>query len=145
MRYVQGDLLSSPAEALVNAVNCVGVMGKGIALGFKKAYPDVFREYVRKCRAGAQPGTVWAVRSGEKWVVHAFTKGHWVERSELADIELCAARLRLFVKTSRIKSIAIPALGCGNGGLEWAAVKPVLENALHDLDADIAVYEPGLV
>jgi O-acetyl-ADP-ribose deacetylase (regulator of RNase III) len=148
IRYVRGNLLDSNAEALVNAVNCVGVMGKGIALAFKERYPDMFREYARKCRREEmQPGSVWARRWGHggphrKWVACAATKNHWRDPSHLSDIELCAARLRAFVKAASIKSIAVPALGCGNGGLKWEEVRPLLENALGDLNADVEIYEP---
>ena len=144
IRFVRGNLLDSEAEALVNAVNCVGVMGKGIALEFKKRYPEVFKQYALGCRNGAwHPGDVWAIRSGEvKWIVHAFTKGHWREKSQLTDIVDCARYIALFVKTSKVKSIAIPALGCGNGGLPWPAVKQILEEALGDVRADVEIYEP---
>lgn len=143
IRYVRGDLLQSEAEALVNAVNCVGVMGKGIAFAFKEAYPEVFQEYARKCRNGElKPGNIWARKAGEKWVVHACTKGHWRERSRYTYVVDCARYIDLFVRAARIKSIAVPALGCGNGGLSWAQVKPILEESLGELRADVEIYEP---
>ena len=144
IRFVRGNLLDSEAEALVNAVNCVGVMGKGIAKAFKERYPEVFREYVGKCRRGElRPGDVWAIRgSPDKWIVHAATKGDWRMPSVLLNIESCAKYIRLFVKAARVKSIAVPALGCGNGGLKWEKVRPVLEEALGDVRADVEIYEP---
>jgi O-acetyl-ADP-ribose deacetylase (regulator of RNase III) len=143
IRYVRGNLLDSDAEALVNAVNCVGVMGKGIALAFKKKFPDMFRDYAITCSTGKmRPGDAYAMRCGDKWIINAFTKAHWRDPSHLRDIELCARRLRLFVGPCGIKSIAIPALGCGNGGLKWEDVRPLLENALGDLKADVEIYEP---
>lgn len=143
IRFVRGNLLDSEAEALVNAVNCVGVMGKGIALEFKKRYPEVFQEYARRCRIEEKrPGDVWAIRYYERWIVHAFTKGHWREKSKLTYIVDCARYIALFVKASKLESIAIPALGCGNGGLPWPAVKQILEEALGDVRADVEIYEP---
>jgi len=143
IRYMKGNLLESKAEALVNAVNCVGVMGAGIAKQFKEAYPEVFREYREKCRRGElRPGNVWAMRSGDKWIVHAATKGHWRARSYLGDVAWVLSHLRNFLQMAEVKSMALPALGCGNGGLQWPVVKTLIANEFLGVDADVEVYEP---
>ncbi len=130
----QGDLLKADAEALVNAVNCVGVMGKGIALQFKLAFPENFRRYEQACRAGdVQPGRMLVVETGSaanpKYIMNFPTKRHWRDRSRLEDIEAGLHVLIEAVRQRAIHSIAIPALGCGNGGLQWSVVRPRVEMA----------------
>lgn len=144
IRFVRGNLLDSEAEALVNAVNCVGVMGKGIALEFKKRYPEVFREYALCCQGGGvqRPGDVWGMRAQGKVIIHAFTKDHWRDKSQLEAVSTCAWRLRVVAGAFEVKSLAVPALGCGNGGLSWDDVKPILVKELGNLKADVEIYEP---
>src|SRR5438094_656515 len=113
--YVTGDLFSSPAKVLVNTVNIVGVMGKGIALRFKQTYPEMFKEYQVLCEAGQlQIGSLWVFRTPHKWILNFPTKMHWRKPSAPEYVE---AGLRKFVATyaaQGITSIAFPRLGCGN-------------------------------
>jgi O-acetyl-ADP-ribose deacetylase (regulator of RNase III) len=134
-----GNLLSENAEALVNTVNCVGIMGKGIALQFKRAYPENFRQYEKACKAGVvQPGHMFIFPtsnlSNPKYIINFPTKRHWRNKSKIEDIQSGLITLVEQVKLLGITSIAIPPLGCGNGGLNWADVKPLIESAFSQLD-----------
>lgn len=146
--YTKGNLLDAPAEALVNTVNTVGVMGKGIALMFKERFPKNMSEYAKACKEGrVTTGSMFATETGElmgpRWVINFPTKQHWKGNSKMEWIETGLQDLRRFLVENQIKSIAIPPLGAGNGGLEWQAVKPKIEQALADLEnIDILVYEP---
>ena len=140
--YVTGDLLKSPAQTLVNPVNTVGVMGKGLALQFKKAYPAMFTEYKTRCEQGRlDVGTLWLHKSSDRWILNFPTKKHWRGKSKIAYIE---AGLQTFVTTyadEGITSAAFPMLGCGAGGLDWETqVKPVMEHYLSPLPIEILVY-----
>lgn len=143
-----GNLLHADAEALVNTVNTVGVMGKGIALQFKKAYPAMFTAYERACKNGdVQLGHmhVWetGAREGPQFVINFPTKGHWRAPSRLADIVAGLGDLVEVVQKYQITSIAIPPLGCGNGGLDWADVEPLIVGAFDDLaDVTVKLYPP---
>ncbi|MGE0684424.1 MAG: macro domain-containing protein [Candidatus Binatia bacterium] len=130
----QGNLLEADAEALVNTVNCVGVMGKGVALQFKQAFPENFRRYEQACRAKeVQPGRMFIVETGRlsnpKYIINFPTKRHWKGKARLEDIRSGLKTLIEEVKRLGIHSIAVPPLGCGNGGLEWAEVRPLIEAA----------------
>jgi len=145
----KGNLLDAPAEALVNTVNTVGVMGKGIALQFKHAFPDNFVIYERECKAGnVKPGRMLVVEnhalSGPRFIINFPTKRHWRGRARLDDIESGLADLVNEVKNRGICSVAVPPLGCGNGGLEWQDVRPRIVNAFQGL-AGVTVYlfSPG--
>jgi O-acetyl-ADP-ribose deacetylase (regulator of RNase III) len=146
----EGSILDADVDALVNPVNCAGVMGKGLALAFKKRFPEVFREYRRACDAGELAlGRVHIVElppgSGRPThVVHFPTKQHWRDRSALDDIATGLDSLVAAVRERAIRSIAIPALGCGLGGLEWTAVKPLVVSAFAPVGADVRVvlFEP---
>ncbi|CAM3282626.1 macro domain-containing protein [Stackebrandtia soli] len=145
----RGDLLAADVDALVNAVNTAGVMGKGIALQFKRRYPEMFTAY----RAAASKGDivlgrmhVWPTRrtSGPRYVVNFPTKGHWRATSTLPDIEAGLVALVEAVEELDIRSIAVPALGCGNGGLEWDEVEPVIRAAFDNGPAvDVLLFPPG--
>ena len=129
-----GNLLTAEVEALVNTVNTVGVMGKGIALQFKRAFPANFRAYRAACaRDEVRLGQVWTYDTGvigaRRYIVNFPTKGHWRSNSRLADIAAGLDSLVSAVQEHRIGSVAIPALGCGNGGLDWADVRPLIEQA----------------
>ena len=145
----EGDLLAADVDALVNTVNCVGVMGKGIALQFKRRYPDVFKEYERACQAGeVQIGRMLVVptnqMTGPRWVVHFPTKEHWRSPSKLEYVDAGLADLRKVITALELTSIAVPPLGVGNGGLDWAAVQPRIEAALADLPGiDVHLYAPS--
>ncbi|WP_182345761.1 macro domain-containing protein [Tomitella gaofuii] len=146
---VEGNLLEAKVEALVNTVNTVGVMGKGIALQFKRAYPEMFREYAAACRAGrVRLGTmhVWesATLDGPRLIINFPTKGHWRSASRIDDVRSGLDDLRRVITDLDITSIAVPPLGCGNGGLDWAVVEPLIRSALDDLDhVDIRLYAPA--
>jgi O-acetyl-ADP-ribose deacetylase (regulator of RNase III) len=144
----QGNLLEQDAEALVNAVNCVGVMGKGIALQFKQVFPEVFEQYKIACGAGeVTPGRMFTVQTDRlfnpQYIVHFPTKRHWKERSRLKDIQSGLVALIAEVERMGIQSIAVPPLGCGNGGLDWDVVKPMIIEAFAGLpDVQVFVFEP---
>lgn len=141
LTYLKGDLLSSPAQVQVNTVNTVGVMGKGIALQFKKKYPDMFTAYQRVCeRQQLDIGKLYLWKSPEKWVLMFPTKKNWRNPSRVEYIE---SGLQKFVDNYErlgIESIAFPKLGCGNGGLEWPVVKPIMERYLKPLQINIYIY-----
>lgn len=141
--YVDGDLLLSPAQTLVNTVNLVGVMGKGIALRFKQIYPEMFLAYQQACRDGRiAVGRPWLYKTPRKWILNFPTKRHWRMRSKIEDIQ---AGLRTFVRTYHlqgIRSVAFPALGCGNGELDWAEVRPLMERWLAPLPIPVFIYPP---
>lgn len=146
IRYARGDLLQADVEALVNPVNTVGVMGKGLALKFKQAYPKNFQLYLAACRArtlAVGQLLVTHTRSARpRLVVNFPTKQHWRDPSQLEWIERGLHHLRTIVEAEGITSIAVPALGCGNGGLSWTEVQPLIEKFLWWDDVDVVVYEP---
>ena len=143
-----GDILKSDAEALVNTVNCVGVMGRGIALQFKNAYPENFHAYAAACRRSeVQPGRMFVFETGRltppRLIVNFPTKRHWRGKSRIEDIEAGLVALAEVIRSRRIRSIAVPPLGSGLGGLQWAEVRPRIEAALGSLiDVDVFLYEP---
>jgi len=143
-----GNILEADAEALVNTVNCVGVMGKGVALQFKQAFPENFKQYERACRAKeVQPGHMFTVPTGKSsnplFIVNFPTKRHWKGNSRLEDIKAGLGALIKEVERLRIHSIAIPPLGCGNGGLDWSHVKPLIESAFAELPSvRVLLFEP---
>jgi O-acetyl-ADP-ribose deacetylase (regulator of RNase III) len=144
----QGNLLELDVEALVNAVNCVGVMGKGIALQFKQMFPEVFEQYKIACVAGEViPGRVLTVQTGRlfnpQYIIHFPTKRHWREHSRLEDVQSGLVALTAEVECLGIQSIAIPPLGCGNGGLDWVVVQPLIVAAFASLpDVQVCLFEP---
>lgn len=144
----QGKLLQEDAEALINAVNCVGVMGKGIALQFKQAFPENFQQYKKACDAkGVQPGRMFTVTTDKlfnpKYIINFPTKRHWRSQSKIEDIQTGLKALVVEVQQLGITSIAIPALGCGNGGLDWVEVKPLIESACAELpEVRVMIFEP---
>jgi O-acetyl-ADP-ribose deacetylase (regulator of RNase III) len=149
-KLTQGNLLAAPVEALVNTVNTVGIMGRGIALQFKQAYPAMFRDYERACKAGeVKLGRVrvfdlGGLVGGPRWIINFPTKGHWRAGSRMADIEAGLKDLVATIRRLRIRSVAIPPLGCGNGGLDWNEVRPRIEAALAGIaEVEALVYAPG--
>jgi O-acetyl-ADP-ribose deacetylase (regulator of RNase III) len=148
IRYTQGNLLEASADALVNTVNEVGVMGKGIALQFRDAFPASARAYEQEAKAGrvrigAMFVTEGASLLGPRLIIHFPTKKHWRQPSQLAWIREGLADLVRVVKREGIRSIALPPLGCGNGGLNWALVRPEIDLALSAIpNLDVTVYEP---
>lgn len=149
IHYVKGNLLESEAEALVNTVNTVGVMGKGIALQFREAFPNNYRVYRDACHHGElQVGQVLITEDsnlvyGHKKIVNFPTKTHWKMPSEYSYIEQGLAALRDEIIKRGIRSIAIPPLGSHNGGLDWLRVKRMIEVSMEGLDCDVYLYEPS--
>ena len=147
--YKHDDIFNANAEALVNTVNCVGVMGRGIALQFKKRFPKNFAEYEKSCKQDeVVPGKMFVHSTGSminpRFVINFPTKRHWRGSSRLEDIEAGLIALKNVIIQNNIKSIAVPPLGCGLGGLDWSIVKSKIELALNDLtDVEIMVFEPG--
>jgi len=148
INFLKGDLLKSDAQALVNAVNTVGVMGKGIALQFKNRYPTNYMVYREACKKGELSiGKILVVKEGDlinqKFIVNFPTKQHWRSPSEISYIQYGLVALKKAIQEYDIQSIAIPPLGCGLGGLDWDVVKPMIVEAFQDLDINITIYEPG--
>lgn len=149
MKFVTGNLLEAKTQALVNTVNTVGVMGKGIALQFKEAFPENFRIYADACRKKElAPGKLLVVKEakldGEKIIINFPTKKEWFLKSKYEYIEEGLKELVKIIGEYKIHSISIPPLGCGNGGLHWSKVKPLMERYLEPLqNVDIQIYEPS--
>jgi len=149
INIISGNLLDSPASALVNPVNIVGVMGKGIALQFKEAFPHNYEAYRIACKEKSlNIGNILVEKDfnnvyGEKLIVNFPTKKHWKQPSQYEYIESGLKSLVEYIIENKITSIAIPPLGCGNGGLDWNIVKPMIEKYLSALNAQIYLYEPN--
>jgi O-acetyl-ADP-ribose deacetylase (regulator of RNase III) len=144
LRALIGDLFESRAQTLVNTVNCVGVMGKGVAAQFKKRFPSTFDDYKRRADRKA-------VRLGEPYlfidpsgarIINFPTKGHWRSPSRLSDIEQGLDYLVAHIAEWKVSSIAMPPLGCGNGGLQWSEVGPLIYRKLSALPIEVEVYAP---
>ncbi len=148
IEFARGNLLEAKVEALVNTVNTVGVMGKGVALMFKEAYPENFKAYEAACRKKeVKVGHMFVTEPqsliGPKWIINFPTKEHWRGDSKMVWIEAGLKDLRRVIAEKKIRSIAIPPLGSGNGGLNWSDVRPKLEAALRALnDVRVIIYEP---
>jgi O-acetyl-ADP-ribose deacetylase (regulator of RNase III) len=144
----RGNILKEDMEALVNTVNCVGYMGKGIALQFKKAYPANFEAYHKACSAKeVKPGRMYVFETGSilnpKYIINFPTKRHWRGQSRLEDIEAGLKALIKEVRERGIQSIALPPLGCGLGGLDWKVVRPVIKKAFQELpNVQVLLFEP---
>ena len=148
---VSGDILTQHGgvQALVNPVNCVGVMGKGLALQFKRAWPNNFNAYALACARGeVRPGRVFvfelAREGAPRWIINFPTKRHWRDPSRMADIDEGLEDLVMQIRQRGIGSVAIPPLGCGLGGLRWVDVRPKIVAAMRKLDqVQALVFEPG--
>jgi len=149
IEYAAGDILTCGAEALVNPVNCVGVMGAGLALKFKNAFPENFAAYKAACLQKeivcAKVFVFETDQPAPRFIINFPTKHHWRDSSRLDMIEYGLRSLRYNVSSVyNIKSIAIPALGCGLGGLNWKEVRPLIEDALAELDdVRVLLFPPG--
>jgi O-acetyl-ADP-ribose deacetylase (regulator of RNase III) len=149
IEYKEGDILREDVEALVNTVNCVGIMGRGIALQFKNAFPENFKSYVAACeRNEVQPGRMLVYKTdgltNPKYIINFPTKRHWRGKSRIEDIEAGLATLVDEIRSRDIKSIAIPPLGSGLGGLDWSNVRPHIERTLRELpNVRVVVFEPN--
>lgn len=148
MHFTTGNLLEADAEAVVNTVNTVGVMGKGIALMFKERFPQNFAAYAAACKSGeVQTGQMFVTPvhelGGPRWVINFPTKQSWRSPTQTEWVRTGLIALRDTILEKHITSIAIPPLGCGNGGLDWKDVRPLIEETLGDLESvSIVVYEP---
>jgi len=144
MKVLIGDLFESQAQTLVNTVNCVGIMGKGIALGFKERFPDMYEDYVARCKAGeVRLGKPYLYRRLiPPWILNFPTKEHWKSVARLQDIVQGLRYLKEHYKEWGIKSLAVPPLGCGEGQLEWRVVGPTLYRGLSELDIPVELYAP---
>lgn len=148
IEYTSGDILKSEAEAIVNTVNCVGVMGRGIALQFKHSFPENFKAYEAACkRQEVQPGKMFLFETGTltspRLIINFPTKRHWREKSRIEDIEAGLVNLVEVIRNEQISSIAIPPLGAGLGGLDWNEVRHRIESALSELEGvHVVVLEP---
>lgn len=145
--YTSGNLFHANTDALVNTVNCVGVMGRGIALQFKKRFPSNFSAYASTCRNGeVKPGQMFTTgphSAGPRWIINFPTKRHWRSGSRMDDINAGLVDLASTIHHYNIRSIAIPPLGCGLGGLNWPDVKAQIEAHLAPIDGvQVLVYEP---
>ncbi len=141
LTYVKGNLFDSPAKVLVNTVNTVGVMGKGIAKTFKEIYPEMFRRYQQLCESHQfEIGKLWLYRTEHKWVLNFPTKQHWRNPSRLEFIEAGLAKFAESYPRENITSIAFPQLGCGNGELDWDTVEPVMVRHLRPLPINVYIY-----
>ena len=149
IEYRSGNILEEDVEALVNTVNCVGIMGRGIALQFKKAFPENFKAYVEACRQNlVKPGKLFLYETGQsiqpRYILNFPTKRHWRSGSRMEDIDAGLKDLAEIVRTRNIRSIALPPLGCGLGGLDWNEVGSRIEEVMEVLaDVQTIVYEPS--
>lgn len=146
--YTRGNILDATTEALVNTVNTVGIMGKGLAALVKKQFPDTFTQYAVACKAGiVQTGRMFVTGNGlsecPRWIINFPTKQHWRDPSRMEWVISGLQDLRRVITERGIHSIAIPALGCGNGGLLWPEVKKAIEATLADIpDVNVIIFEP---
>lgn len=145
MKVLIGNIFNSEAQTLVNTVNCVGIMGKGIAAEFKKQFPEMYKDYVNRCKEKeVQPGVPYLYNSGlfPPKIINFPTKHHWRAASRIEDIEKGLEILSKEYKKWNIKSIAIPPLGCGNGQLLWESIGPLIYKYASKLDIPVEIYAP---
>jgi len=148
VKITKGNILDQNTQALVNTVNCVGVMGRGIALAFRDAFPENFRQYKKACEKNeVQPGKMFVHLTGDifenRYIINFPTKRHWKDKSRLVDIIAGLDEMVRVVKNLDIQSIAIPPLGCGLGGLDWNDVKPLITKAMESLpEVNAVIIEP---
>ena len=149
IEYKTGDILTEDVEALVNTVNCVGIMGRGIALQFKNAFPENFKSYAAACKRNeVQPGRMFVFETGQltnpHYIINFPTKRHWRGKSRIEDIDAGLASLTEEIRSRNIRSIAIVPLGSGLGGLDWSEVRPRIEETLREFsDLKVIVFEPS--
>jgi len=145
LHFTSGNMFELPVDIRVNTVNCVGVMGAGVALAFKTRHPAMFRAYKKACDAGEiRPGALHIWRTLTEWVINFPTKRHWRENSKYEDIEDGLKALRTYLDSlGRTVRVALPALGCGHGGLDWPRVSKRIECHLATTGAEVFVFEPA--
>ena len=144
MKVKIGNIFESKCMAIVNTVNCVGVMGKGIALEFKKRYPKMYTDYVERCKVGkVQTGLPYIFNNEDgRMIINFPTKDHWRSPSRLSFVAEGLDWFAANYEKYRISSVAFPPLGCGNGGLAWEVVGPVMYQKLRDLPIEVEIYAP---
>lgn len=149
IQNTRGNLLAAPVEALVNTVNTKGIMGKGIALQFRQAFPQMFKDYEKACKdervslGKMDVHDLGGLVGGPRWIINFPTKGHWKTKSRIEDVESGLQDLIAKIRKLGIKSIAVPPLGCGNGGLPWNHVRPLIEEAFSQVpDVEVLLYAP---
>ena len=144
IKYTTGNILRDMSEALVNPVNCVGVMGAGLALHFKRAFPDNFAAYKVACDDNlVRLGKVFVFSNDEgRTIINFPTKDHWQDKSLLQNIRYGLEDMVNEINDRGIKSVAVPEIGCGLGGLKWSLVQPLIDSYLSDIDANVTVFEP---
>ena len=141
LTFVRGNLFESPAKVLVNTVNTVGVMGKGIALTFKQIYPEMFKQYQLLCESKRfDVGNLWLYKTENKWILNFPTKRHWRNPSKLEYVEAGLQKFAATYADHGITSIAFPELGCGNGELQWDVVRPLMVKHLKNIPINVYVY-----
>lgn len=149
LKYVSGDFFDYQASIRINTVNCVGVMGAGVALAFKNRYPEMYKGYVSECEAGnLAPGRPWVWKGADMFsdeieIINLPTKKHWRNPSQYSYIEDGLKWLSRYLLDKAGSVVTLPALGCGHGGLEWAKVKELIEQYLSNVPAEILVFEPS--
>ncbi len=144
MRLLVGDIFKSNAQTLINTVNCVAVMGKGIALEFKNRFPDMYDDYVQRCQSGeVKPGVPYLYKTlFLPQIINFSTKDHWKSISKISDIECGLKHLLDHYQAWGVTSLAIPPLGCGNGQLEWRVVGPLIYRFVKDMPIPIEMHAP---
>ncbi len=148
IEITRGNLLRADAEALVNTVNCIGYMGKGISLQFKQAFPENFKAYAKACRARElHPGKMFVFRTGmlgnPKFIINFPTKRHWKGKSKIEDIRKGLLALVDEIQRLDVHSVAVPPLGCGLGGLDWSEIRPIIEEAFRTTrEVRVLLFEP---
>jgi len=149
IKNTRGNLLAAPVEALVNTVNTKGIMGKGIALQFRQAFPQMFKDYEKACKdervtlGKMDVHDLGGLVGGPRWIINFPTKGHWKTKSRMEDVESGLQDLIAKIRKLGIKSIAVPPLGCGNGGLPWNDVRPLIEEAFSQVpEVEVLLYAP---
>ena len=149
IRYTTGDILAEDTEALINPINCVGVMGRGLALQFKKAFPENYLAYAEACKHHQiRPGHMFIVETRQlanpRYIINFPTKRHWRDNSRIEDIDAGLKDLAAVINNLGLRSIAVPALGSGLGGLEWSNVRPRIEQALQGFETlNVSIFEPS--
>lgn len=147
IKYEVGNIFESGADCLVNTVNCEGFMGKGIAYQFKLRYPQNNNDYIKACNSGLlHIGTIHTYKEDDVWIVNLPTKNKWREKSKISYVEIGLDCLIEFIRKEKPMKVAIPPLGCGNGGLDWKTVKPIISEKMKciETECEILIYEPSI-
>jgi O-acetyl-ADP-ribose deacetylase (regulator of RNase III) len=149
IHIIQGDILEAETDAIVNTVNCKGIMGKGLALEVKKKYPENFKKYQDVCESGSlRPGDIFVFEIGKlfppHYVFNFATKDHWKGKSKIEYIRIGLNNLIIDIEKLNLQSIAVPPLGCGYGGLDWEIVKPIILSAFNEISVELYLFEPSV-